>query len=140
MTADPGRAARHGAAAPVSARLGARMERSEPGRAWVEFVLGEEFCIPGGPVQGGMVGALADHCMALAAYTILEPGLVFATSTLTVNLLAALRPGRVQGEGRVVRRGRSVIFLEATLHGPDGRACATATSVGTIQPAPPGAL
>ena len=72
-------------------------------------------------------------CMALAAHTRFEPGQRLSTSSLTVTFLAPVTAGPVVREGRVIKRGRSVVFLEAVLHDREGRQCAHASSVGSIR-------
>ena len=72
-------------------------------------------------------------CMALAAHTRFEPGQRLSTSSLTVSFLAPVTVGPVLGEGHVIKRGRSVVFLEAMLRDHEGRECAHASSVGSIR-------
>ncbi len=119
---------------PAIARLlGARVLAADAGRVSIEFAVKREFVNPGGAVQGGIVTAYLDMCMALAAHTQFEPGQRLSTSSLTVSFLEPVTAGPVVGEGSVVRRGRSVIFLEAVLRDPHGRQCAHGSSVGSIR-------
>jgi uncharacterized protein (TIGR00369 family) len=119
--------------APIARLLGARLLSVDAGRATVEFAVREDFRNPGGAVQGGIVTAYADACMALAARTLFDRGEFFSTSSLTIDFLAPLAQGPVIGEGSVVRRGRSVIVLEASLRDREGVEYARAISVGTIR-------
>ena len=50
-----------------------------------------------------------------------------------MSFLAPVTPGPVLGEGNVIKRGRSVVFLEAVLHDREGRDCADASSMGSIR-------
>ncbi|MBI3109159.1 MAG: PDZ domain-containing protein [Candidatus Rokubacteria bacterium] len=72
-------------------------------------------------------------CMALAAHTRFEPGQRLSTSSLAVSFLAPVTAGPVLGEGSVIERERSVVFLEAVLHDREGRECAHASSMGSIR-------
>ena len=54
---------------------------------------------PGKVVQGGIVTAYADVCMALAAHTLFDHGEFLSTSSITVNFLAPLMEGPVLCEG-----------------------------------------
>jgi len=72
-------------------------------------------------------------CMALAAHTLFEPGQMLPTSSLTVSFLAPVTAGPMLGEGNVIERGWSVVFLEAVLHDREGRECAPASSMGSIR-------
>jgi len=108
----------------------------ERGRVTVEFEVREEFKHPGGAVQGGIVTAYADLCMALAAHTHFEHGQHMSTSSLTLNFLAPVTAGPVIGEGTVVKKGRSVVFMEAVVRDREGNEYAHATSVGSIRARP----
>lgn len=119
--------------APIARLLGARVLSVEEGRILIEFAVKDDFFHPGGAVQGGIVTAYADMCMAMAAHTLFEQGEFFATTALTVNFLAPVSQGPVVGEGRVLKKGRSTVFLEATLRDGRGHDYAHATSVGAIR-------
>ncbi|MEK7369956.1 MAG: PaaI family thioesterase [candidate division NC10 bacterium] len=120
-------------APPIARLLGARVLAVDAGRVSIEFAVKDEFLTPGGGVQGGIISAYVDLCMALAAHTLFEPGQRLSTSSLTVSFLAPVTAGPVVGEGSVVKRGRSVVFLEAVLHDREGRECAHASSVGAVR-------
>jgi acyl-CoA thioesterase len=126
----------HARLAPIARLLGASVLAVEDGHVTVEFEVREEFKHPGGAVQGGIVTAYADMCMALAAHTLFERGQSLSTSSLTLNFLAPMTAGPVVGEGTVVKKGRSVVFMEATLRAREGREFAHATSVGSIRTRP----
>lgn len=51
------------------------------------------------------------------------------TLELKTSFLRPARPGKLYGEGRVVHRGREVVFLEGTLSEGEGRPLATARIV-----------
>jgi uncharacterized protein (TIGR00369 family) len=127
LIADPSRLA------PIARLLGAVVRAAEPGRVVVAFGVRDEFLHPGGAVQGGIVTAYADACMALAAHTLFDDGERFSTSSLTVSFLAPLTGGPVVGEGSVLRRGRSTVFLEAVIRDDHGTEYARASSVGAIR-------
>jgi uncharacterized protein (TIGR00369 family) len=106
---------------------------SKRGRVLVEFAVKPEFMHPGKVVQGGIVTAYADVCMALAAHTLFDRGEFLSTSSITVNFLAPLMEGPVLGEGAVTRKGRSTVFLEAALRDSAGTEYARSSSVGAIR-------
>jgi acyl-coenzyme A thioesterase PaaI-like protein len=74
--------------------------------------------------------------MALAAYTHFEPDQQLSTSSMTLNFLAPITAGPVIGEGTVVKKGRSVVFMEAVVRDREGTEFANATSVGSIRAIP----
>lgn len=127
----------HSNLAPIARLLGARILSADAGRVLVEFEVKPEFMHPGKVVQGGIVTAYADVCMALAAHTLFDRGEFFSTSSITVNFLAPLTEGPVLGEGAVTRKGRSTVFLEAALRSSGGTEYARSSSVGSIRRSTP---
>jgi uncharacterized protein (TIGR00369 family) len=123
----------HSKVAPIARLLGARVLSVESGRVLVEFAVKAEFMHPGGVVQGGIVTAYGDVCMALAAHTLFDHGEFLSTSSITVNFLESVAEGPVLGEGTVIRKGRSTVFLEAALRSAAGTEYARASSVGAIR-------
>ena len=119
--------------APIARLLGARVLSVEAGRIQVEFAVKDDFMHPGGAVQGGIVTAYLDMCMAMAAHTLFDSGEFFSTSALTVSFLAPITEGPVVGEGTVLKKGRSTVFLEASVRDGHGHDYALATSVGAIR-------
>ena len=86
-----------------------------------------------GWLQGGLFVALADEAMALAAYTLLEPGETIATISESTSFLSGTREGKIYAEGRVIKRGRRVVFTEAdVLDGPGGRTHSISSGVFAV--------
>ena len=71
--------------------------------------------------------------MALAAHTLFDHGEFLSTSSITVNFFAPVTEGPVLGEGMVIRKGRSTVFLEAALRSAAGTEYARASSVGAVR-------
>jgi molybdopterin converting factor subunit 1 len=114
--------------------LGARPLHAEPGRVRFEFQPTEQLLNPSGTVQGGFVTAMLDEAMGPAAISAIGPGYSVPTLELKVSFLRPVRPGRVISEARVVHRGKSVVFTEASLTDGDGELLATATGTARIVP------
>jgi len=78
-----------------------------------------EWTIGGGVVQGGIVAAMLDMAMAMAA-----KGL--STASITVEIL---RPviGPITSTGVVDKRGRRLLFASGELHDAEGRLVARGT-------------
>ena len=95
-----------------------------------------EFCHSGGTIaQGGFITAWLDASMAQAIMRDTQFQSNIATLELKVSFLKAVPPGEVLAEGRVLRRGKRVVFLEGSLFNLDGtELLATATSTGLIVP------
>ncbi|NIJ43291.1 uncharacterized protein (TIGR00369 family) [Parvibaculum indicum] len=98
----------------------------------VLFEAGEQLCNLWGGIQGGMVAAMLDDVMSLAVGLDLEWGQISPTLELKVSMLNAARPGRIYGKGRVIKKGKSVGFVEGELYAPDGTLLATASSTATF--------
>lgn len=101
---------------------------AQAGRVTVRFEARPEFCNPAGTVQGGFLAAMLDDAMG-PAVVIASGGEVYpATIEMKVSFLAPAAPGRIIAEARILQRGRTIGFLEASLRNPEGRLIATATA------------
>lgn len=104
------------------------------GTARMAFHARPAFCNAMGVLQGGFVTAMLDQVMAEAGVAHLGWRVYIPTLEIKVTFLRAVRPGRLFGDGRVVRATRSVIFLEGSLDDGDGTVLATATQTALIRP------
>ncbi|HUD53310.1 PaaI family thioesterase [Parvibaculum sp.] len=120
--------------APASRYLGLEIIAADQTARTVEvaFNAGPELCNMWGGIQGGMVAAMLDDVMSLAVGLDLEWGQISPTLELKVSMLNAARPGRIIGRGRVIKRGRSVGFIEGELLTEDGTLLATGSSTATF--------
>jgi uncharacterized protein (TIGR00369 family) len=80
-----------------------------------DMLNGEDF------LQGGLFTALADEAMVLAIYPLLEPEERIATISESTTFMSGVQQGVLIGTGRVLKKGRRVIFAEGevTLEGSD---------------------
>ena len=86
-----------------------------------------------GAIHGGMTAAIMDDIIALAAGLTIEWGQITPTLEMKVNYIAQGKPGaRLIAEARTIRRGGTVIFLEADLKDETGKLIATASSTVMI--------
>lgn len=83
-----------------------------------------------GHIQGGFGVAMIDVCVSLAAFAKLR--LWLPTLEIKCSFLAPAAIGVCLGQGRVLRAGRSVVFLEATLWGPGGQVALHATATAAV--------
>jgi len=124
---------------PVAGLLGARPIGCDPqrGRMTVAFQARREFCNLMGSVQGGMLAAMLDLAMAFAVLCTLEAledGYVVPSLEMKASFLAPARAGALTGEGLVLRKGRSVAFMEGRLLDPHGNLLVTASATGQLRP------
>ena len=88
---------------------------------------------PQGSLHGGVIATVLDIAMghliqhSVGAATTLE---------MKTQFLKAVRGGRLRAEGRFLRRGRRVFFMEARLHDDSGDLVAAATSTWQLVPPP----
>jgi len=121
---------------PGSALLGWQPIEAGDGRFKASFQADERFLNPVDIIHGGFLAAMLDDVMSPAGQTLLGPDEHLATLEMKVCYLRAARAGRLIGEGRVVRKGRSAIFMEGSLTAEDGLLLATATETALIVSGP----
>jgi uncharacterized protein (TIGR00369 family) len=109
----------------------------EAGHVVLEFEASERHHQPNGVVQGGVLTAIADAAMGMAGMTVQEIGWANTTIELKINFIRPVIGGLIKTEGRVVKAGKTVIFLESTVLNSEGKIAARATSsVLTFQQPP----
>jgi uncharacterized protein (TIGR00369 family) len=86
----------------------------------------------GTTVQGGIITAWLDNAMAWAVIA-RSPKVILASMEIKVSFLSRVGQGRHVVDARVVKWGRSVVFLEAQLLSEDGKLLATASSTGMLR-------
>jgi uncharacterized protein (TIGR00369 family) len=108
---------------PVSQAIGLRCEHIEPGRAEIALERGPWPLNPNGAVHGGLVMACVDHTMAIALISLLDPGTMPATATLSTDFLRPAFPPLAL-EAIVDRLGRTMGFLTIIVRDRDGKIAA----------------
>lgn len=79
-----------------------------------------------GVVHGGILAALADTTAAIAAYTVVPPGVEIATLELKINYLESVPGGTIKADARVLRTGRNFIVTECEIFNESGSLAAKA--------------
>jgi len=87
---------------------------------------------PFGTVQGGYLAVFIDELFSTAVASVLEAGELAMTAEFKVTFLSALRPGPLHGSAKVIRRSRSLAFLEAQVAAENGPAAVTASSTWAV--------
>ncbi len=121
---------------PANDELGFRIEASPDPTE--EITLGwtvpGELCNSAGNLQGGVIAAFADALLGGAASAHLPDTEYPALAEMKISILRPAVAGmELTGKGRVLKRGRRVLFVEADVLGPDGKLLAKAS--GTEIPA-----
>jgi uncharacterized protein (TIGR00369 family) len=102
----------------------------EQGTIEVEFPGKPEFTNSAGNIQGGFLAAMLDDTMGPALAATLGQGEFAPTLNLNVSFVRPAKVGSIQGNGRVLKRGKEICFLAGELYqGGELIASATATAI-----------
>ena len=97
------------------------------------FTVRPAYCHTNGTIaQGGFITAWLDAAMAHAVIHATGHRQTVFSLEIKVSFYEKVGPGDGWVEGRVIRRGRRVAFLEASLYSPAGLLAAEATSTGLL--------
>jgi uncharacterized protein (TIGR00369 family) len=115
---------------PVLTLLGSRIDAVDvdAGTLMVSYEALPDFRNPVGTVQGGMLSAMLDDMTASLVDATLTAGQGVATLNLNVSFLRPAQVGMLQGEARMLRRGRDICHVMGSLL-QDGKVVATAVAV-----------
>lgn len=119
---------------PASAYLGLEVVDCDvdAGTVEVAFEATDQLCNLWGGIHGGMVAAMMDDILAIAVGLKLEWGQISPTLEMKVSMLSVAKPGRLTGRGRVLRRGKSVVFVDGELLDAEGTLLAKGSSTCTL--------
>ncbi len=107
----------------------------EPERRLLQaaFTVRREYCHSNGTIaQGGFITAWLDAAMAHAVIHDTGHKQSVFSLEIKVSFYEKVGPGEGRVEARVIRRGKRVAFLAATLYTADGKLAAEATSTGML--------
>lgn len=97
------------------------------------FTVRREYCHTNGSIaQGGFITAWLDAAMAHAVMHDTDQRQTVFSLEIKVSFYEKVGPGEGWVEGRVVRRGKRVAFLQAALYNTAGQLAAEATSTGIL--------
>ena len=87
---------------------------------------------PCGTIQGGYIALFIDELFSTAIGSVLEEGEWAVTVEVKISYLRALKPGALEGVANLIRRARTLAFLEARVLEPGGQPAVTASSTWSI--------
>jgi uncharacterized protein (TIGR00369 family) len=121
---------------PFAELLGFRSVEVERGRVVFEMPVQEFHYSPLNIAHGGMVSALLDTVMGCALWSLLEPGMSYATTDLHVQFIRPLTidSGVVRAEGHVVHAGRRSATSEGRAFDAKGKLVAHGTCTCMMLP------
>jgi len=112
----------------VAQLIGFEAKEIANGRATVMLATGPQHANPMGTLHGGILCDIADAAMGMAFASTLGPEESFTTVELKINFFRPVWEARLRAEGRVVRRGRTIGYVECEITDEDGSLVAKASS------------
>jgi uncharacterized protein (TIGR00369 family) len=113
---------------PVARLIGFEAKEIGDGRAVVTLAAGQRHANPMGTLHGGILCDIADAAMGMAFASTLAPGESFTTIELNINFFRPVWEARLRAEGKVVRRGSTIGYIECEITDEGGRLVAKASS------------
>lgn len=106
---------------PFSALVGLQIELVSLDFCRMRLPFRPDLRTAGEVVHGGAIASLIDTAGVAAVWSNVDPAATRgATASLTVNYLAAAQRVDLIAEARVIRRGRSVVFVDVDVISPVG--------------------
>jgi uncharacterized protein (TIGR00369 family) len=100
------------------------------------FEATELFLNPAGFVQGGILATMLDEVMSPVVAAVSRERVFTQTLEMKISYLRGTRPGTIFGEGRMLHRGQSIVFLEGRLLDSERKLIAVATATARVVLAP----
>jgi uncharacterized protein (TIGR00369 family) len=113
---------------PIARLIGFEAKDIADGRATVTLAAGPQHANPMGTLHGGILCDIADAAMGMAFASTLAPEESFTTVELKINFFRPVWEAHLKAEGKVVRRGRSVGYIECEISDEGGQLIAKAAS------------
>jgi uncharacterized protein (TIGR00369 family) len=113
---------------PVARLIGFEAKEIADGRAVVTLAAGRQHANPMGTLHGGILCDIADAAMGMAFASTLVAGESFTTIELKINFFRPVWEARLRAEGKVVRRGSTIGYIECEITDEGGRLVAKAAS------------
>jgi uncharacterized protein (TIGR00369 family) len=113
---------------PVARLIGFEVKEIGDGRAVVTLAAGQQHANPMGTLHGGILCDIADAAMGMAFASTLAPDESFTTIELKINFFRPVWKAHLRAEGKVVRRGSTIGYIECEVTDESGRLVAKAAS------------
>jgi uncharacterized protein (TIGR00369 family) len=113
---------------PIGRLIGFEARDIGDGRATVVLAAGPQHANPMGTLHGGILCDIADAAMGIAFATTLAPEESFTTVELTINFIRPVWQAQLRAQGMVVRRGKTIGYIECTITDEQNRLVAKAAS------------
>jgi uncharacterized protein (TIGR00369 family) len=113
---------------PVAHLIGFEAKEIGDGRATVTLTAGPQHANPMGTLHGGILCDIADAAMGMAFASTIMPEESFTTVELKINFFRPVWEACLKAQGKVVRRGRSLGYVECEITDERGQLVAKAAS------------
>jgi acyl-CoA thioesterase len=115
---------------PLQEYLDMELSGTETGVGTATLRLGDQHANPNGVAHGAVLFAMVDTAMGKVTMSTVDDGQYCASVELSLRFIRPASEGELIAEATVVKRGRSIVHVEARVHDGDGRL--VATSAGTF--------
>ncbi|MEE4349871.1 MAG: PaaI family thioesterase [Pacificimonas sp.] len=102
----------------------------DAGTVRMAFDIGDMLCNPNGTVQGGIIATMLDDAAATSAIAKGKKRMFVPSLELKVSYFRPAPKGRLYANGRCVKLGRKIAFMEADLVDGDDRLLARLSMTG----------
>jgi uncharacterized protein (TIGR00369 family) len=113
---------------PIARLLGFQAQNIAGGQALVTLTAGPQHANPMGTLHGGVLCDIADAAMGLAFASTLGDGESFTTVELKINFFRPVWEAQLKAEGKVIRRGSRIGYVECEITDESARLVAKAAS------------
>jgi uncharacterized protein (TIGR00369 family) len=120
---------------PFAAQLGMELVEASDGYAKIRLPFKKENTTAADALHGGAIASLIDTTGAMAAWTTAEiatPRYFGSTVGVNVNYLSGVIGEDAFAEGRVLKRGKEIIYSDVRVLSAQGKLCAQGTVVYRI--------
>src|SRR5262249_4304842 len=100
---------------PVARFMGFEAKEIADRRALVTLPAERRHANPMGTLHGGILCDIADAAMGMAFASTLAPGESFTTIELKINFFRPVWEARLRAEGKAVRRGSTIGYIECDI-------------------------
>jgi len=118
---------------PLYIHLGFHLDSLDDGCSQLSLAFQPQLGNSRGDVHGGTVATIVDAAMSQAVRSLVDAAMGVATMTMNLNYLAPAR-GKITCKGKVIKRGRSIMYTEAEVYGEDDVLACRATATYRILP------
>jgi uncharacterized protein (TIGR00369 family) len=113
---------------PVARLIGFEAKEIANGRALVTLAAERRHANPMGTLHGGILCDIADAAMGMAFASTLAPSESFTTIELKINFFRPVWEAQLRAQGKVVRRGSTIGYVECEITDESGRLVSKASS------------